>query len=84
MRQFLEILRRDHGPSVPPPWLCHCSVYVWTVKQFVPGPTTRDFNETKMDLQVTDVINTTREYKERNDEKLQGFGLGFELGLGLD
>ena len=35
----------------------------------------RDFNETKMELQGTDVINIAREHKGKNYEKLQGFDL---------
>ena len=40
--------------------------------------------QTKMDLQGTDVINTAREYKERDYEKMRGFGLGIAFWLGLE
>ena len=36
--------------------------------------------QTEMELQETDVINSAREYKETSYEKLQRFGLWFELG----
>ena len=39
--------------------------------------------QTKMKRNGADVINNSRNYKEGNDENLQGFGLGFESGLGL-
>ena len=41
------------------------------------------FKQTKIKGLGTEVINTAREYKERNYEKLLGRGLGFVLGLGL-
>ena len=36
-----------------------------------------------MELQGTDVINTAREYEQRNFEEVQGLGLWFALRLGL-
>ena len=39
--------------------------------------------QTKMEREGSDVINTAREYNERNYEELQGLGLGFEFGVGL-
>ena len=37
--------------------------------------------QTKKERLEADVINTAREYKERNYQKLQEFGLGLKLGL---
>ena len=52
----------------------------WSNAYSVRLNTARVFNETN--IEGTDVISTPSEFNERDYEKLQGLGLGFELWLG--